>query len=350
MDELKMLGVALGLASLAGLNLYLTVFVTGLALRMEWVTLPAQMADLSVLGDPIIIGVAGVLYLIEFVADKIPWVDTAWDSVHTFIRPVGAAAIAVAALGSANPVFEIVAALLAGSMALTTHAAKASTRLVANGSPEPVSNIALSVGEDVIVLAGLGLIAWNPIVALVVAFVASGLIVTFLPRMLRGVRAHLWFAWRKLSALPEGKKVTQLENGIPRPIEKWLRQAHAGSEPILWATFCLSNSGPNIPANLGGYLIQLEGGKVFFIARKLGGHVTLALDTHDATIAHTQGFLADTLEITHHTGKPVYRFHYERGHTLLAAQVAENLRGQASLTPKPQLSSRDLSTTVAPNT
>ncbi|MFZ4780122.1 MAG: DUF4126 domain-containing protein, partial [Terrimicrobiaceae bacterium] len=99
MQELSLLGVALGLASLAGINLYLTVFVTGLAIRMDWVTLSPALHDLSVLSDPIIIGVAGFLYLIEFFADKIPWIDTAWDSVHTFIRPVGAAALAVAALG-----------------------------------------------------------------------------------------------------------------------------------------------------------------------------------------------------------------------------------------------------------
>ena len=109
-----MLGVALGLASLAGINLYLTVFVTGLAVRMDWVALPQALAGLDVLGDPIIIGVAGFLYLIEFFADKIPWIDTAWDAAHTFIRPVGAAALAVAALGNARPGFVIVAALLAG--------------------------------------------------------------------------------------------------------------------------------------------------------------------------------------------------------------------------------------------
>ena len=167
MEVLQTLGVALGLASLAGINLYLTVFVTGLAVRMQWVVVPPQLHDLGMLGDPIIIGVAGFLYFVEFFADKVPWIDTAWDSVHTFIRPVGAAAVAVAALGDSHPAFEIVGALLAGGMALTTHVAKAGTRLVANGSPEPVSNIGLSLAEDGIVLAGLALIAWNAIAALV---------------------------------------------------------------------------------------------------------------------------------------------------------------------------------------
>jgi len=158
METLEMLGVALGLASLAGLNLYLTVFVTGLAIRMDWVNLLPQFHGLDVLGNPIIVGVAGFLFLVEFLADKVPWVDTAWDAVHTFIRPIGAAALAIAVLGDLHPVFEIVAALVAGGMALTSHVAKSGTRLVANGSPEPVSNIGLSLAEDGIVLAGLGLI------------------------------------------------------------------------------------------------------------------------------------------------------------------------------------------------
>jgi hypothetical protein len=130
MEILKMLAVALSLGTLAGLNLYLTVFVTGLALRMDWVALPAPLQGLEVLGDPLILGIAGVLYLIEFVADKIPWIDTAWDAVHTFIRPVGAAALAVAAMGDAHPAFEVVAVLLAGGMALSrrAHAAAATAR------------------------------------------------------------------------------------------------------------------------------------------------------------------------------------------------------------------------------
>ena len=99
MEILKTLAVALSMGSLAGLNLYLTVFVSGLALRFEWLTLPAPLHGLEALAHPIVIALAGILYLFEFFADKIPWVATAWDSVHTFIRPVGAAAIALAAMG-----------------------------------------------------------------------------------------------------------------------------------------------------------------------------------------------------------------------------------------------------------
>ena len=143
MEVLKTLAVALSLGTLAGVNLYLTVLVTGMALHFHWVTLPPPLAGLEVLGHPTIITIAAVLYAIEFFADKIPWVDTAWDAIHTLIRPIGAAALAVAAMGDAHPAFEVVAALLAGSMAFSSHAAKAGTRLAANTSPEPFTNIAI---------------------------------------------------------------------------------------------------------------------------------------------------------------------------------------------------------------
>lgn len=187
MEVLKTLAVALSLGTLAGVNLYLTVLVTGLALHFDWVTLPSPLAGLEVLGHPTILCIAAVLYAIEFCADKIPWVDTAWDAIHTLIRPIGAAALAVAAMGDAHPAFEVVAGLLAGGMAFSSHTAKAGTRLAANTSPEPFTNIALSLVEDALVLGGLGLLAWSPLVALVLAVIICATILIFLPRLLRNI-------------------------------------------------------------------------------------------------------------------------------------------------------------------
>src|SRR5438094_859688 len=132
METLQLLGVALGLATLAGINLYLTVFVTGLAIRMEWIALAPQYHQLEILSDPVIIGIAGFLYFVEFFADKVPWVDSLWDAIHTVIRPVGGAFLAIRALGTPNPVFDVVIGLLAGGAALTTHSMKAGTRLLVN--------------------------------------------------------------------------------------------------------------------------------------------------------------------------------------------------------------------------
>ncbi len=129
-DELKLLGVALGLACFAGVNLYLTVFVTGLAIHQHWIVLSPDYQSLSILGDPLILWISGTLYVLEFFADKIPWVDSIWDTVHTIIRPIGGALLAIRVLGQTSPTFEIVVALAAGSASLVTHSAKASTRLV----------------------------------------------------------------------------------------------------------------------------------------------------------------------------------------------------------------------------
>ncbi|MEI8294122.1 MAG: DUF4126 domain-containing protein [bacterium] len=198
MEVLKTLAVALSLGSLAGVNLYLTVLVTGLALHFDWVTLPPALSGLEVLSHPVLIGIAAALYMVEFCADKIPWVDSVWDGVHTLIRPIGAAALAVAAMGNAHPVFEVAAALLAGGMAFSSHAAKAGTRLAANTSPEPLTNIALSLAEDGWVLGGLGLLAWSPYVALLASVVVCATILVFLPRLLRNIFRSLCDAIKKI--------------------------------------------------------------------------------------------------------------------------------------------------------
>lgn len=168
MTLMDQLGVALGLATLAGVNLYLTALVAGLAVRFQWISLTESYESLAVLGNPWVIGVAGVLFVVEFVADKVPWLDSAWDSLHTLIRPAGAVFLALAVLGDLDPVALVVAVLVSGGAALSTHGTKAGVRAFLNLSPEPVSNSVASVTEDGLVLGGLGLIALSPAVALVV--------------------------------------------------------------------------------------------------------------------------------------------------------------------------------------
>src|SRR3954467_3659511 len=145
MDVLTTLGRTMGFSFAAGLNLYATVAILGLASRFDWVQLPPQF---KVFDNDIVIGAAIVMYLIEFVADKVPWFDSMWDAVHTVIRPVGGALIAVATLGHASPATETLVGLLGGTLAAGTHFGKAGTRLMANASPEPFSNWILSIAED----------------------------------------------------------------------------------------------------------------------------------------------------------------------------------------------------------
>lgn len=174
MEILSILGVALGFATLSGINLYLTTLVAGLAIRFNWLDLADQYDGLSVLANPWIIGAASVLFLVEFFADKIPWLDSSWDVVHTFIRPIGGTILALAALGEIDPAITVIAALLSGGTSLITHTAKSGTRLMLNMSPEPVSNIATSISEDGLVLGGLSLMALAPVASF---FVFLGLII-----------------------------------------------------------------------------------------------------------------------------------------------------------------------------
>jgi hypothetical protein len=185
MSIVEQLGVALGLASMAGVNLYLTVLLAGLAVRLDWIHLADKYEALSVLGNPWIIGTAGVLFAVEFFADKVPWLDSAWDAIHTFIRPVGGTLVALQALGELPPHVQVVAGLLAGGAALTTHGAKAGTRLMINHSPEPVSNVTMSLAEDAAVVGGTALVWLAPLAALVVFSIILVVLWIILPKLWR---------------------------------------------------------------------------------------------------------------------------------------------------------------------
>jgi Domain of unknown function (DUF4126) len=184
-DLLTTLGRTMGFSFAAGLNLYATVAILGLASRFDWVALPPQF---KVFDNDIIIGAAIVMYFVEFVADKIPWVDSIWDGVHTVIRPIGGALIAVATLGHASPTVQGLVALLGGSLAAGSHFTKAGTRAVANTSPEPFTNWILSLSEDALVV-GLGFMALKyPAAAALVVLICVVMMVMFAAWIIRAVR------------------------------------------------------------------------------------------------------------------------------------------------------------------
>jgi len=149
MDLVAALGRIVPFAFASGVNLYATIAVVGLCSRFHLISLPDQFRAFD---NPVIIGAAIAMYLIEFVADKIPWLDSLWDAVHTVIRPIGGAIVAVSALGDASPAMETAAAIFGGSVAMTSHLTKAGARAAANNSPEPFSNWILSLLEDVFVV------------------------------------------------------------------------------------------------------------------------------------------------------------------------------------------------------
>jgi len=182
---IALLGRTAAFSFAAGVNLYATVAILGLVSRFKWVELPPQFA---IFANDIVIGVALLLYVIEFFADKIPYLDTAWDLVHTAIRPLGGAFVAVVSVGDASPAAQGLAALLGGTLAAGSHLTKAGTRAVANTSPEPFSNWLLSLGEDGLVV-GLGVLALtHPVAALVVTAVLAALMAVFAAVIVRAVR------------------------------------------------------------------------------------------------------------------------------------------------------------------
>lgn len=195
MEVFEHLGVALGLASLAGINLYLTAFVAGIAIRFNWIQLASAHAELAILGNEWVLAVAGVLMIVEFFADKIPWLDSGWDAVHTLLRPAGGILLGMAALGDMDPHIIAIAGLLSGGASLTMHGAKAGTRLLVNMSPEPVSNSVTSVAEDGLVLGGLVLTGLAPVVGFFVFIIVLAIAVVIVRKtfgsmvaILKGVR------------------------------------------------------------------------------------------------------------------------------------------------------------------
>lgn len=190
MGAVELIGIAASLSLLAGWRLYAVALAAGLWARFGAdAGVPAPEA-LAVLGHPAILGLAGLGTLAEFLADKLAWLDSLWDSVHTLIRPLGGALVALAVIAPGDPVWQVAVALLGGGAALAGHAAKAGGRVLVNTSPEPFSNVAVSLLEDGFTAAGLWLVASHPDWAMAIAGVLLGLTLLL-----------LWGLWRVVGSL-----------------------------------------------------------------------------------------------------------------------------------------------------
>jgi hypothetical protein len=171
MSALQLIALASTVSLLAGWRLYLVTFAVGLAMKLGWIALPQQLHALDVLANNWIIGIAALGTLAEFFADKVAWVDSAWDAVHSVVRPVGGALLSMAIIDGADPTWQVGSFLLGGGAALLAHAGKAGARTLVNASPEPFSNIAVSTGEDVATAGLLGLAIANPMAAALIALI-----------------------------------------------------------------------------------------------------------------------------------------------------------------------------------
>lgn len=241
----------LGLPIASGVNLYATVLVLGLAQRYGWLTgLPEQ---LQVLANPIVLGVAGVLYAVEFFADKIPYLDTLWDGLHTFIRPVGAAYLALQAAADYGPEQKLLAMLVGAVLGLGAHTTKAGTRLLVNTSPEPVSNSLVSVAEDFGVVGLLALMYTYPWVALGVVLVLIVLMAVITPLLFRLIRFLLsGLAGSVASWFGSHDKPLYY---VPDWLEQKLASVQTTAKPRVYPAY--SRNVPGAPSFQPGYLVVL---------------------------------------------------------------------------------------------
>jgi len=167
----ELIALASTVSLLAGWRLYFVTFIVGIAMKLGWIGLPEQLHALDVLANDWIIGIAGVGALAEFFADKIAWVDSAWDAIHSVVRPIGGALLSMAIIDGSDPAWQVGSFLLGGGAAFLAHAGKAGARALVNASPEPFSNIVVSTGEDVMTGGLLALAIANPVAALLIAII-----------------------------------------------------------------------------------------------------------------------------------------------------------------------------------
>jgi len=185
MEAVSIIALSMGAAWASGINLYATLFMIGYMGMSGNMTLPAE---LEILTDPMVMTAAGFMYCVEFFADKIPGVDSGWDTLHTFIRIPAGAMLASSAIGDVTPALELTTALLGGTLAAGTHATKAGSRLLINTSPEPVTNWTASISEDLLVIGGLWVALNHPALFVIALIIFILIMIWLLPRLWRLIK------------------------------------------------------------------------------------------------------------------------------------------------------------------
>jgi len=315
MDILQQLGTALGIGLLSGIRLYLTVLGLGAAIRFHWIALDPNQNGLAVLADWRVMTVAGIACAIEFIADKVPWVDSLWDSLHTFIRPIGAMILGARAFMHTDPAVQAILAILCGGLALSGHSAKAATRLAVNHSPEPFSNIALSLAGD----AAVPLATWTafhfPLFTLGVVVVFVGLFAWLAPRVSRAVRLEMaalgatfgrWFGGSDEGQAPSldvGFKLPREFQEALRPLPESVR-AQTGGEPRfgMGVRAAATKTIPGLNQSLG-YLC-LKNDELLFVTRRMLSGKSWSTSLADiSNVSWTSGVFLDKLYLTTTSGE-----------------------------------------------
>jgi len=206
LDPVQLVALAAALGWASGIRLYLVLFLVGIVDRMGWIAMPSGLHTLS---HPLVLAASGFMLIVECFADKVPWIDSIWDTIHTFIRVPAGALLAASAFGALDHhgggVGTLVAAILGGSLAAGAHLTKSSTRALANTSPEPFSNIGLSLGEDLLVPSGLALALLHPLVFVALLIVSIGIAAWVVPK--------IWRFLRRLVGHPAARPTRPLSQG-----------------------------------------------------------------------------------------------------------------------------------------
>lgn len=347
--------LALGLSFMAGLNVYLTTFLAGLAVHFGWGDAGLHPA-LEIIGHPAVIIIAGLLTVVEFIMDKIPWADSLWDAVHTVIRPVGAVLLTLAVMGSgAGPVLTTVAAVLAAGVALSSHLTKSGFRLVLNASPEPFSNIVASLAEDVMVAALFFLTIYFPFTGLVVSLALLAGTWLTLPKMFRLVKANLFLVWKKV--WPFGRVTGHAQVSAPLPRALTARQhrhlaevlgiageaqfpatAAGGQVRAGWAVRCVTGKAggfPGLKGNVFGTLISPEGhpGTLIFIPRRILRRAPVRLSLPGCEVRQEKLFLSENLVVYSLGDDRLATFRFSRPEAMLAGRLSADLQSRLGLMP-----------------
>jgi hypothetical protein len=248
------------------------------------------------------------------------------------IRPIGGAFLATRALGQTTPVFEVIVALLGGAMSFASHSLKASTRLVVNTSPEPFSNIAVSTGENVLVIGAVALLWHYPIAVFLFLCLLFALTFYFLPKIWRSISMNLWFISRKLNQLPGTESIDKLPAKLPSRYDALFRRLAPNGPSIAWAVPCVSGKGKYLEPNRFGYLVasHAEPDKVWFITKTMLGSASKMLEIEQFKIALERRLLFEELNLYSLGKNRRFTFKFDSPNAGLAAKVAAELENRPS--------------------
>lgn len=270
MEVIHLLSSVMGIAFVSGVNLYATILTVGLGIRFDLIHIPQELDTLSFLAQPYIIIASLIMYSLEFFADKIPWVDSLWDSIHTFIRPLGAVIICVKAVGSVDPTLELTIILLCGGIAFSSHSTKASLRLAVNHSPEPVSNIFISFAEDMIAIVGTWLALSHPLVMLIFIIVFIALFSYLSPKIYRIIKIEFYAVFAILCKFLKIKSHISdivMFDSLPKKYSKSMSAELVQNENN-FCILCFSGKGFKISRNCVGFLCKIDSQLFFLVKRR----------------------------------------------------------------------------------